>query len=84
MTWLAWIGFVVALVVSWGVTLLGWVFAISSHGFPKERIYSAPIIMGLSAVAGATLYYFGHPGWAAVTVILIGPLLAFLFSAISI
>lgn len=84
MTWLLWIGFVVALVVSWYVTLLGWVFACASHGFPKNRIYGVPVIMGLSAVTGAYLYFSGSPGWAAATVILIGPLLSFLFSAISI
>ena len=84
MTWLLWIGFAVALVVSWYVTALGWGFAIASNGFPKNRIYGVPIIMGISTVTGAFLYFSGHPGWAAAAVILFGPLLSFIFSAISI
>ena len=78
-----WVAFMVALVASWSLTVMMWGFAISSQGFPKERFFAAPIVMGLSAVAGIVLYYFDRPGLAAAFIILIGPLLAFLVTLIS-
>jgi hypothetical protein len=82
-TLLLWILFLVGLVGSWGLSLLMWVFAISSQGFPKERIYLGPAVMLAAAVTGVALYAFGHPRLAAATVILAGPLLAFLVTLVS-